>query len=66
MAPMRDAAEGSAARPGKRVTMASATEINDKLAAQMANLDLSLKVLSHLEFCSPAPVLTCRTGADGL
>ncbi len=45
MAPSRDAAEGSAARPGKKVAMMSARDASDKLASAIANLDLSLKVL---------------------
>jgi len=46
MAPMRDAAEGSAARPGKKVSMMSAQDATDKLTASIANLDLTLKVLN--------------------
>jgi hypothetical protein len=44
MAPNRDAAEGSAARPGRKVAILSAQDASDKLADSLANLNLTMKV----------------------
>lgn len=47
IAPMRDVNEGTAARPGKRMSLLSARDADDYLKGTITNLDQDLKVTHH-------------------